>query len=121
MAFDKTPTTWLSGVLQKDSDGSGNITGAAASKSYLLLEIGGSGDFPYLTTANADEATGDIRDIMYGVVSGFRASWESISDADHPNKMTVSASSTGSNSSSISRRFVFDFSNTVTTETVASE
>ena len=63
MATIKTPTTYLPGILFKTADGSGNITGAASGKKYVLLN---KDDFPELE--DADDT--DIRHVLFGLMEG---------------------------------------------------
>jgi len=71
-AFNGSVTNWIDNWSE---DGT-NVTVAIAS-------------FPEMTAAEADAATGDIRDVTYALVDMLYDEWESKAAADRPAYMTI--------------------------------
>lgn len=46
-------------------------------------------DFPQLSSAEADEATGDSRKLLFAILDGVANKYEALASADRPTKMTV--------------------------------
>lgn len=86
MATDILPTVLFPGILQLDADGSGNITGATASKKYILIPIDSTGDVTGLTAAEAAPATGDGRKVAYELIKVMHAAIDGLATASKPNR-----------------------------------
>tara|TARA_R100000655_G_scaffold27788_2_gene56547 strand:- start:291 stop:644 length:354 start_codon:yes stop_codon:yes gene_type:complete len=117
MAVTITPTDYFPGYLQKTSDGSGNITGAAATTDYILFKIS---DFPELSTAEAQGS--DIRKIMFGVIDGIYQKYAAVQagSSDVPTRWVASKQSTFLNNNSI-RSYTNNFETSPTAEDVVGE
>lgn len=105
MAFDPKPPTWLPGWSE---DGT-NITLPIAS-------------LPELTAAEADADTGDIRKVMYALMSKMQAVWDALPSADRPTRMTLyHTASVDPTSGIITHSFTATFKNSVSAQDVADE
>jgi hypothetical protein len=105
MAFSDTPTDWIANWSEDGTDISVPLT-----------------DFPELTAAEADGATGDIRKIMFAVAHKFYDAWNDTAVADRPNRMTLSKSiSTNVTTGIATNTFTFRFENESTGSEVADE
>jgi hypothetical protein len=106
MAFNPAPTVLFG------SNYSGTSTDA-------VLKIA---DFPELTSAEADEATGDSRKLLFAVLTKVEAALNALAAADKPAKMTISKSSTAPNSSGVfTTNFNVSFSVAIAGADVAAE
>lgn len=72
MAFDKTPSAWITSWSEDGTD----ITVPIAS-------------FPQLTAAEADGTSGDIRKIIFAILEVLYAKHVSLATADRPSKLTI--------------------------------
>lgn len=72
MAFDKTPTTWISGWSVVGTD--------------IVVPIA---SFPELTAAEADAATGDIRKIVFAIIEHLYQAYIATDSDDRPTKWTM--------------------------------
>lgn len=92
MAFDKIPTTWLANWAEDGTD----ITLPLAS----LTE---------LTAAEADAATGDIREIMYAILTQIFSVYDALIVADRPTQMVITRSSVVNGDQTITYDYNFKF------------
>ena len=105
MAFtDKSPASWL-GAGYNATTGKIELNTNNASTDKLL---------PELTDSEADETTGDIRKLMYGLLDGLHKKLEAknaaLAVADRPVNFSLSKSSSISpTDGSISAQFSFSF------------
>jgi len=105
MAFDDTPTTWIPSWSEDGTD----ITVPIAS-------------FPELTAAEADAATGDIRKILFAVLTRIYAVWAALSLDDRPGKMRITRSDDMDDASGqMTRTFAVRFHLSGTSQDVADE
>lgn len=100
---DITPVDLFPGYLQKDSDGSGAISGAAASQSYILIPIDTGGDLSTLTALEA-AADGDGRKVAWEIIRQIHAAIDAMEAAAKPEKFTVSTGSPTLVSETLMRR-----------------
>ena len=77
MAFNSAPTNLL---------GAGYV--ADTTKIDLLLA-----NFPEVTAAEADEATGDSRKVLFGLLTAIHNRYAALAAADKPAKLRISKSS----------------------------
>lgn len=106
MAWDDVPTTFLGAGYTAD-----------ASNMTLVLA-----NFPEITAAEADEATGDSRKIIYGLCEKFWSAWNGLAVADRPTKMTLTkSSSVDVTTGVVTNVFTFSFKNSITAQDVAAE
>jgi|LakMenEpi03Aug12_release.lakeMendotaPanAssembly.Ray.scaffolds.fasta_scaffold454758_1 hypothetical protein len=96
MAFDKTPSNWLTGYSHTGNVCTFNTAGA-------LTDV----TFPELTNAEADEATGDIRKIIFAVLEGIHTKWTATPAADRPSQVTLQRSSVINADNSITHTYTF--------------
>ena len=96
MAFDKTPSNWLTGYAHSGNVCSFNTSGA-------LTDV----TFPELTNAEADEATGDIRKIIFAVLEGIYSKWINTPTADRPTQVTLTRTSQIAQDNSITHTYTF--------------
>lgn len=85
MAFDKTPTVLLG-------------AGYSADSSTLTFTIA---NYAELTNAEADEATGDSRKIIFALLEGIAKRFEATLVADRPSKMRLTTGTTAVNGDGI--------------------
>jgi hypothetical protein len=105
MAFDKTPTSWLSDWSE---DGT-NITVPIAT-------------FPELTAAEADAVTGDIRKIVFAIVEKFYQTYIATATADLPTKWKMSKTATVSTTRNvIASRYTITIETEIGTQEVRDE
>jgi hypothetical protein len=105
MAFSPTPTDWLANWSE---DGT-NITVPLAT-------------FPQLTAAEADAATGDIRDIVYAIIDKLYTAWIAKAAADRPTKWTCSKSaSQNTTTGEITNTYTFVLRTTISAQDVTDE
>lgn len=76
MAFDKTPTEWLTGWSEDGTD--------------ITVPIG---TFPELDADEADGTTGDIRRILFALIEKFYQEYNSRDAEDRPTQMRIYKSS----------------------------
>lgn len=72
MAFNPAPNSWLPSWSEDGTD--------------ISLPIA---SVPKLTAAEADGATGDIRKTLYALLDKISAHWDSLAEADRPQKMRI--------------------------------
>ena len=88
MAFTKAPTGWL---------GSGYTVSGSGTTAAINFGISGNtavGEaLPQITSAEANASTGDIRMVYYGIVEQLYQAYLGKADADKPNRMSLSKSS----------------------------
>jgi len=87
MAFNPTPSGWLTGYTLSGS-------GTTAAISFGIngnTAVGAT--LPEITAAEANATTGDIRKIYYGIVEQLYQSFLGKAIADRPNRMTISKGS----------------------------
>ena len=105
MAFDKTPTTWLSSW----SEDATNITVPIAT-------------FTQLTAAEADASTGDIRKIVWAILEKLYQTYNALPTADRPAKWTISKSaSVNTTTNVVTNSFVVTLLTEVLTQEVVAE
>lgn len=105
MAFDKTPTTWLPNW--------------SADATTITVPIA---TFPELTAAEADEATGDIRDIVFAIVEKLWQAYNATATADRPIKWTMSKmASVNTARNTLSNRYIFTLETEIGTQEMADE
>jgi hypothetical protein len=73
-----------------------------------------------VTDAEADETTGDIRKLVFGIVDALHLAWSRIASADRPTRMTIYKSSQSSGTT-LTHTFTIVFVNEVASEDVADE
>lgn len=73
MAYSKVPTTWIPNWAESG----GNITVPVAS-------------FPEMTAGEADEASGDIAEILFAICEQISSVWQATATADRPTGWTLS-------------------------------
>lgn len=105
MAFSAVPTDWIANWSE---DGT-NITVPIAS-------------FPELTAAEADATTGDIRQIVWAIVTKLYEEWIGTPTADRPTKWTCSKSvSQNTTTGEVTNTFTFVLKTTIETQNVSAE
>jgi hypothetical protein len=72
MAFDPKPSTWLPSWSENGTD--------------ITLPIA---SIPELTAAEADATTGDIRKVVFALLTKLYAVWSALDSADRPTKMQL--------------------------------
>ena len=75
MAFDPAPTGWFPG-----------LTNSATALTIPFTALN------QLTQADSDPSTGDVREIVYNFCEAFTDKWADTTDADRPEKTTISTS-----------------------------
>lgn len=101
MAFSAVPTAWLPNY--SNDSGAHTLT-------LKTAEAGGSKTLAETTDAEADDSTGDIRKIMYGIAEAMYQSWLATDSADRPTKMTMTRSSfLNDTTSTLTRNYTFRF------------
>ena len=106
MAFNPSNSAWIPSY---SSDGT-NITIPIAS-------------IPNLTSAEAHTTTGDVRKLLFHLCAFLAATYATNSGAGNaPGKMTITASaSLATDGVTVVRSFFFTFTNTISSDDVASE
>jgi len=103
--FSEVPTDWIANWSEDGTNISVPLT-----------------DFPELTAAEADAATGDIRKIMFAIAHKFYDAWNDTVLADRPNRMTLNKSiSTNVDTGIATNTFTCRFENEITGQDVADE
>ena len=105
MAYSAVPSTWIANWSE---DGT-NISVPLAS-------------FPELTAAEADGATGDIRQIVWALMTKLYTAWVATPSADRPTKWTCSKSvSQNTTTGEVTNTFTFVLKTTIETQNVSAE
>lgn len=105
MAFSAVPTDWIANWSEDGTD----ITVPIAS-------------FPELTAAEADATTGDIRQIVWAIVTKLYEEWIGTPTADRPTKWTCSKSvSQNTTTGEVTNTFTFVLKTTIETQNVSAE
>ena len=105
MAFVATPSAWLANWAEDGTD----ITVPIAT-------------FPQLTAAEADAASGDIRDIVFAIVDKLYEEWVGRATADRPTKWTCSKSvSQNTTTGEVTNTYTFVLRTTISAQDVADE
>ena len=104
MAFtDKSPAAWL-GAGYNSSTGKIELNTFDAPTNKLLIE---------LTDAEADETTGDIRKLMFGVIEGLytkiKPKLDSLDAANRPSQFTFFRSNSVADDGGVTRVYNFTF------------
>lgn len=110
MAFNKSPTNWLTGY-------SLNTNAVAVNTS----NAGASATFPELTNIEANATTGDIRKIVYAVIEQLHQKFQATPVADRPNRMSITRSSSVSANNTVSHTYVVSLTLAATGLDVADE
>jgi len=76
MAFNKTPTTWIASWSENGT--------------YITVPVA---SFAELTSAEADETTGDIRKIAWALLEHMYGTYNDTATADRPSMWTCTKSS----------------------------
>jgi hypothetical protein len=86
MAFNATPSGWL---------GAGYTLSGSGTTAAINFGISGNTNetLPEITSIEAHATNGDIRKIYYGIVEKLYQSYLAKADADKPNRMSLSKSS----------------------------
>jgi len=101
MAFDETPTTWITDWSEDGTD----ITVPISS-------------FSELTAAEADASSGDIRKIWYAILQHMYDAYNDTASGDRPAKWTASRSISVNGTTGV---MTTTFTNTIQTEVSAQE
>lgn len=105
MAFSKIPTSWIASWAE---DGT-NITVPIAS-------------FPELTAAEADGASGDIREIAWAFTEKLFQEFNSRATEDRPTKMNITKSSSiNATTGVVTNNITFTFQTEILTQNVIAE
>ena len=94
-------------TLDLTVDGSGTATTAA-----YLAEV---------TDAEAAEATGDIRKVIFGIMEMLYTAWSRIASADRPAKLTIYRSSQSSGGTTLTHTYTVVVQNSITAQEVEDE
>jgi len=105
MAFDKTPTTWISSWSENGT--------------YITVPIA---SFSELSAAEADADTGDIRKIAFAIIEHLWDTYNGLASADRPTKMTVAKTATVNTTyNKLTSRYTFTFETDIGTQEVRAE
>ena len=105
MAFDKTPTTWITDWSEDGTDISVPLS-----------------SFDELTAAEADAADGDIRKIVWALMEHLYNAYNDADSADRPTKWTMAKSaSVNTTTGVITNRFTTTIYTEIATQEVAAE
>ena len=105
MSFDKTPTTWLPNW--------------SADATTITVPIA---TFTELSAAEADEATGDIRNIVFAIVEHLWQRYNATATANRPNKWKMTKmASVDAVRNTISHRYTFTLETAISTQEVTDE
>ncbi len=122
MAADLTINTYFPNAIVKSSDGSGNITGAAASKTYFMLRVD---DFPQLAAGECTPGNGseDVRKTLFAILDLLATNYAAeVTGGTAPEKMTISHSpGINSTGDTVTHYYTFKFVNSISGQDVASE
>lgn len=107
MAQDLKPSTWISSWVLTDTD---------TKVSFPIASI------PYMTAAEADADTGDMRKVTFALVEELYQHFIGLASADRPTKMTIAkTSSTNTETGVVTNNFTFRFYTEITGEEVVDE
>ena len=105
MAFDKKPSSW--------------ITGWSADGTDISFPIA---SLPGLTAADADGTTGDIRKVLFALMDSLLGVWYILDNADRPTQMTLAQNTSGgSDGQTLTQQYVAQFTTEVSEQDVADE
>ena len=96
MAYDDNPddqtTFWTNYTLVPSSFGTAGDTGLTTGKAYIAFRVE---DMDSLTEAQANEATGSCKQIVFATVKEFYDWYSGLATADKPDKLTIGQQSMG--------------------------
>jgi len=105
MAFDPLPPSWIASWSEDGTD----VTFPIAS-------------IPELTAAEADAAAGDIRNVLFAMLTELYSVWAAQDSADQPDNMTMTKSVSTNTTTNVSiQTFTVRFNTEVLTQEVVAE